>query len=150
MSEHWSDRNWIWVRGKCIGHPEAFNNFINIYAPQSGSKKRVFWANLQKIVDKCGTEPLCFFGDFNCIRNSSECLNSLYKSKDSDLLNSFIANNNLWDIPLSKCTFTWFGPFTKCSQLDRMLHNQSWDSSRSRSVQGLGRFSSDHCSLLLT
>ncbi|KAK1352859.1 hypothetical protein POM88_052697 [Heracleum sosnowskyi] len=88
-------------------------------------------------------------GDFNCIRDPSECMNCIYKRRDSELFNDFILQNNLFDLDLRDSLFTWFGPKGKKSRLYRVLINHPCANWGEWVLKSLNRKTSDHKSLLL-
>lgn len=95
-------------------------------------------------------EPFCVVGDFNCIRNESEAANCSYARKDSLDFNSFIVQNNFFDLQAKNSLFTWFGPCNKKSRLDRILAYANWIDLGDWSLETLCRKSSDHRGVKLT
>lgn len=145
-----SDTNWIWIRGNLKDNPKVIANLFNIYAPHKLKHKEGMWEKIQLIMDSYQDESFFFMGDFNSIRDGSECLNCGYRQKYSSWLNGIITNINLWDVTNTNYQFTWFGPQEKSSKLDRALlkimgpYNSDW------TLKGIGRKSSDHVCLLLS
>ena len=61
----------------------------------------------------------------------------------------FIKNNNLREIRLINESFNWFGPFGRCSKLDKVLVNDSWCARDNWEVMEINRMISDHRPLLM-
>lgn len=104
---------------------------------------------MEEFINTHGDKAICLVGDFNCVRNSEERRNCLYRSIDSKSFNDFIEANELFDIQLSGSNFTWCGPAAKMSKLDRVLLNWEFFSKGSWKVEVLGRKNSDHRTILL-
>ncbi|XP_022024511.1 uncharacterized protein LOC110924832 [Helianthus annuus] len=82
------ERNFLLVSGVCKGSGERFN-FLNVYAPQQNSAKKVLWAELVRIVG--GAEGIWVVGgDFNCVRNRAERRNSNFNVVSFHDFNEFI------------------------------------------------------------
>lgn len=143
------ETNWIWIQLKDIVGGHLFN-VVNIYAPQKSKLKYLLWNQLSSVSLCADNQPICFVGDFNCIRTPEECANCSYRKKDSDKLNWFIKNFNLFDLTLLGSSFTWFGLANKKSRLDRILLNSAWMDKGDWSSQAIDRSTSDHKGLLLS
>lgn len=117
-------QSWIWIRTRLASIPLLKQNFLNIYAPHNSHFKTKLWSDLQNVINSHYAEPFFLLRDFNTVRSANEVLNCIYRSKDSAIINSFINNNGLWDVPLENFNYTWFGPALKSSKLDRALLHQ--------------------------
>lgn len=124
-------------------------NVVNKYAPQDSRRKLDLWRELSIHILRFQMEPVCIIGDYNCIWNATECLTCSYRMRDSMRLNSFILNHNLWDVVLNKTNFTWFGPLSKKSRIDKALLNDVWVDNSMWSLAGLCKKTSDHKPLVL-
>ncbi|KAK1388628.1 hypothetical protein POM88_016806 [Heracleum sosnowskyi] len=69
--------NWLWVKFQSLADDEVFS-VVNVYSAQDLVKKRTLWAELTNIMISQKNECICFFGDFNSIRDDSERANCLY------------------------------------------------------------------------
>lgn len=63
------NRNWIWSTFEVLSSNERFH-CVNVYASQELKEKKVLWEELKQIYSNCEQDPVCFAGDFNCIRSS--------------------------------------------------------------------------------
>ncbi|KAK1379692.1 hypothetical protein POM88_026436 [Heracleum sosnowskyi] len=142
-------KHWIWAQLKTISGGTLLN-IINIYAPQKPKLKRLLWKQLMEIIECASNQPVCLAGDFNCIRDSEECANCIYRERDSKIFNEFINNCNLFDMKLQNGTYTWFGASNKKSRLDRILLDSNWLNIGTFILQAMNRKSSDHKGLLLS
>ncbi|KAK1360505.1 hypothetical protein POM88_044979 [Heracleum sosnowskyi] len=112
--------------------------------------KKELLKDLKNIKKAALGEPICFVGDFNCVREARERMNCEYRSADSVHFNDFIQGCNLMDLEPHNSTFTWFGRDGKWSKLDRFLLDSGWFSKCQWMVQALGIKHSDHKALLLS
>lgn len=115
------NQNWILLRWKINNVKEQtpqYINGINVYAPQNFAGKRRLWEELTQAIQNRTQEPFCIAGDFNCILNEMEARNCAYRRRDMIPFQSFINDNNLWDLPIANQVFTWFIKSGKCSKLD--------------------------------
>lgn len=76
------DDGWLWVQLECISNKERIN-VVNVYAPQNSKRKKDLWDQLSQLKNLAEHEPICFAGDFNCIRWDNEIANCLYRRKDA-------------------------------------------------------------------
>lgn len=143
-----SSRYWICFKGS-ISHSGDVFKIINVYAPQESILKRLVWWEIGSLLNSETEEPACVIGDFNCICYQFEGGNCRYKVKDSEDFNKFIHGENLWDVPPKNYEYTWYGPSSKKSKLDRVLLNSSWLLSNNWKLYGDYRRSSDHIPLFL-
>lgn len=141
-------QNWMWLtfEVKAGGHKV---HLVNIYSPLAIEGKKLLWEELGEILGCVIDEPICFIGDFNCIRSSKERMNCVYARRDVADFNSMIDNNNLLDIGMLNAKFTWFGHGNKKSRLDRVLVDVTWAKCAEWKVQALSKKHSDHKALLL-
>lgn len=149
LSSSQVNKSWIWIRGK-LSNSSDYINCINIYSPNELHDKKELWRDMSSILSSNEGEPFGIMGDFNSIVSEEERINCSYRRNDSESFKSFITGNGLWDVPLVKFKYTWFGSQGKSSRLDRVLLNNSWLQQEGNwRLQGLGRKSSDHMALLL-
>lgn len=139
---------WIWVTLK-LPHVDFRFHIINIYSPLTLDKKRILWREMASILGRIKDEPICFVGDFNCIRSDIERANCVYKRKDVEEFNEMIEDHNLLEISMTNGKYTWFGHDGKRSKLDRILVDVLWFKLTSWKVKALNRKHSDHKPLLL-
>ncbi|CAN0929910.1 hypothetical protein LINGRAHAP2_LOCUS37332 [Linum grandiflorum] len=96
---------------------------------------------------------MCLVGDLNMVRSLEEVSGGGGRSRtEMNLLNDFIADEELIDLPLSGGSFTWtnFQQQPTLSRLDRVLINSAWESKYiDCTVQVLTRVCSDHNPLLI-
>ncbi|GKC31773.1 RNA-directed DNA polymerase, eukaryota [Tanacetum coccineum] len=123
---------------------------ISVYAPQSGSSKRILWNYLDSLITNWNGESL-IMGDFNEVRTSEERWGSCFNVQGAASFNSFISNVGLLDIQLEGYSFTWAHPSaTKMSKLDRFLMTNGFLSAFPHiSALCLDRHLSDHRPILL-
>ncbi|XP_073151787.1 uncharacterized protein [Henckelia pumila] len=94
---------------------------------------------------------LGLLGDFNVVRDASECLGSSGgRQLPMDELNSFVLESTLVDAGFEGSSFTWTNK-TIWNRLDRVFVSVDWgDHFNSIRVEHLGRTISDHCPLLVS
>lgn len=141
-----SNRYWIWVRGVVNS---IVVNLVNVYGPLNLDDKRIWFEELKDLAMTCQNEPICFLGDFNCVRSMEERLNTLYKPLEGRLLEELLVDGGLWDIPLVSHKFTWFGPQGKKSKLDRAIVNVKWSENYQWHLYSFQRQHSDHRPIFL-
>lgn len=112
-------------------------------------KKRELWGEMRSIVGCITEEPMCFIGDFNCIRSELERMKCVYARVDVEEFNTMIEDLNLLEISMVNASFTWFGYEGKMSRLDRALVDLVWFEVDRWKVQALSKKHSDHKALLL-
>ncbi|CAN0881138.1 hypothetical protein LINGRAHAP2_LOCUS14060 [Linum grandiflorum] len=125
---------------------------VNGYGPCDRSLKQGFIIELREIVN-WWQMPLCLVGDFNLVRSVEEVSGVGARSRgEMALLNDFIADMELVDLPLSRGSFTWtnFQAQPSLSRLDRVLVNSGWESKfPDCMVNVLPRVCSDHNPLMI-
>ena len=90
----------VWKEG---GQPICF---VNIYASQNPSIRADLWNTITSFLTNWeGLYIVC--GDFNDVRNSDERRGSFYDSRASNRFNQFIHSNQLIDVKIGGCSFTW-------------------------------------------
>ncbi|XP_071717983.1 uncharacterized protein [Rutidosis leptorrhynchoides] len=137
------------ICGSWAGHDSEIA-FINVYGPHSNAKKLRLWNELSSFINSLNI-PHIVFGDFNEVRNKTECMNSEYNQLWADNFNNFINNLGLIDLPLGGKRFTRICEKTmKFSKLDRFLVYDGiftiWPNTSSKT---LDRDLSDHCPIIL-
>ncbi|XP_071727221.1 uncharacterized protein [Rutidosis leptorrhynchoides] len=123
---------------------------VNVYGPHKDPYKKSFWESLDGFMNLSGVDwVIC--GDFNEVRNYSECQNSVFVESRAKLFNSFIENNHLIEVPLLGKRFTRISDDgKKFSKLDRFLVTESFlHSWGDISAIALDRRTSDHCPIIL-
>ncbi|KAK1361499.1 hypothetical protein POM88_045973 [Heracleum sosnowskyi] len=113
-------QQWVWVKLECISSGKRIN-IVNIYSPLKKRGKEKLWNEIRKIHTSVMEEPVCFLGDFNCVRNNKERWNCEYKKDDSLKFNELIKDLNLIDLDCMNSNFTWFDAKGRKSKLDRVL-----------------------------
>lgn len=94
---------------------------ISVYVPHLLSKKRLLWDYLAHIIDKWDGETLVM-GDFNEVRDESECFGSVFYPFGTLIFKYFINNSSLFEVLLGGFTCTWSNQAaSKMSKLDRFL-----------------------------
>ncbi|XP_017245327.1 uncharacterized protein LOC108216978 [Daucus carota subsp. sativus] len=142
------NKNWLALVGQVSSSGQKFI-CINVYGPQSSTEKRSLWSNLGDLISMHEDKAICLVGDFNCVRGAEDRKNCDYRSSDSKYFNKFIAENELFDVLMVGSNFTWCGPNTRQSKLDRALVNWEMYSKGDWKVKVLGRLNSDHRAILL-
>lgn len=124
-------------------------SILNVYAPCLSNDRIILWDIISNYLSSYGSPLICVMGDFNAIRNPNKRSGrgSNIDRRDIDTFNEFIAQNNLFEIPIRGRFFTWYRKDGSCkSKLDRMLVNDEWLNSRPNfSLRGGSRSFSDHC-----
>ncbi|KAK8358860.1 hypothetical protein V6Z12_A04G052900 [Gossypium hirsutum] len=113
------ERRIIAVAGKWVAEEKAVT-LVNVYAPNSLAEQKMLWEEIYGLRNQF-CKAWIIGGDFNAMRNRSECINCSSTEKGSKEFDEFIKRCNLVDLPLIGKKFTWFGPNSKCSRLDRFL-----------------------------
>ncbi|KAK9057871.1 hypothetical protein SSX86_022710 [Deinandra increscens subsp. villosa] len=123
---------------------------INIYAPQTESRKKALWEGL---LDFMNANPGTYiiFGDFNSIRNQSEKLGKYFSSSNANNFNDFINDSGLIDFPLGGFNFTRIDAKGRnASKIDRFLVSPSFfDFFRNPEAIVLDSSIADHRPILL-
>ncbi|GJT08929.1 RNA-directed DNA polymerase, eukaryota [Tanacetum coccineum] len=95
--------------------------FVNVYAPQQVSVKRILWDYISTIIGRWNGESIVM-GDFNEVRTSDERRGSCFNPYGAKYFDRFISYSGLVDIALDGYAFTWSHPSaSKMSKLDRFL-----------------------------
>ncbi|XP_073022635.1 uncharacterized protein [Primulina eburnea] len=126
---------------------EIFCSFV--YARCDYVQRRDLWASLLLVKPVLG--PWLVGGDFNVVRDASECLGSRGgRLLPMEEFNTFILDSGLIDAGFEGSSFTWTNK-TIWKRLDRVLVSVDWgDHFSSIRVEHLARTVSDHCPLLVT
>ncbi|XP_073015629.1 uncharacterized protein [Primulina eburnea] len=126
---------------------EIFCSFV--YARCDYVQRRDLWASLLLVKPVLG--PWLVGGDFNVVRDASECLGSRGgRFLPMEEFNTFILDSGLIDAGFEGSSFTWTNK-TIWKRLDRVLVSVDWgDHFSSIRVEHLARTVSDHCPLLVT
>ncbi|XP_073133944.1 uncharacterized protein [Henckelia pumila] len=95
--------------------------------------------------------PWLFGGDFNVVRDASECLGSSGgRQLPMDEFNHFVLESALVDAGFEGSSFTWTNKYI-WKHLDRVFVSVDWgDHFNSIRVEHLSRTVSDHCPLLVS
>ncbi|XP_073139140.1 uncharacterized protein [Henckelia pumila] len=125
----------------------AFCSFV--YAKCDYTVRRDLWASLLQVKPDSG--PWLVGGDFNIVRDASECLGSSGgRQLPMDEFNDFILESALVDAGFEGSSFTWTNR-TIWKRLDRVFVSVDWgDHFHSIRVGHLSRTVSDHCPLLVS
>lgn len=150
VTDHGSHQHFIWIRGHHKSNVNLSFVCVNVYMPHKSSQRKLIWNQLSCLGLSASSSMFCVLGDFNCILNKLDRKNCQYRLSDSIELDSFLKDLDFWDVPLVNAEFTWFGPYSRCSRIDRALINHNWRSLGQWSLFSLGRKSSDHSVLLLS
>ncbi|KAK8569220.1 hypothetical protein V6N12_007752 [Hibiscus sabdariffa] len=80
--------------------------FINLYTPNDASERKSVFAELENLIK---SENLIWIlgGDFNSVRGQDEKIGFSFNASSSEVLNDFIEETSLFDLPLSGSRFTW-------------------------------------------
>ncbi|XP_073062068.1 uncharacterized protein [Primulina eburnea] len=126
---------------------EIFCSFV--YARCDYVQRRDLWASLLLVKPVLG--PWLVGGDFNVVRDASECLGSRGgRLLPMEEFNTFILDSGLIDAGFEGSSFTWTNK-TIWKRLDRVLVSIDWgDHFSSIRFEHLARTVSDHCPLLVT
>lgn len=119
--------------------------FINVYGPQSGSKKEELWDDLNRILSDDNVVWI-LFGDFNAVRLRDEKAGSVFKNREANVFNDFIAKGGLFDFHMGSRRFTRFSKDgLKMSKIDRFLVSSNFfEVWKDASVTALCRVILDH------
>ncbi|XP_073051345.1 uncharacterized protein [Primulina eburnea] len=112
-------------------------------------ERRQLWTSLLQVKPDQG--PWLVGGDFNVVRNSSECLGSSGgRLLPMEEFNHFILDSGLVDAGFEGSSFTWTNK-TIWKRLDRVFVSVDWgDHFHSIRVEHLIRTVSDHCPLFVS
>ncbi|XP_073031339.1 uncharacterized protein [Primulina eburnea] len=124
---------------------DVFYSFV--YAKCDHIERRHLWDSL--IQAKPASGPWLVGGDFNVVRDASECLGtSGGRSLPMEEFNDFILQSGLVDAGFEGSSFTWTNK-SIWKRLDRVFVSVDWgDHFHSIRIQHLPRTVSDHCPLL--
>nr|GFA97591.1 RNA-directed DNA polymerase, eukaryota [Tanacetum cinerariifolium] len=93
-------------------------------APQEYAEKKMLWDYLVHVISKWDGEGIVM-EDFNEVQFKNERFGSLFHAHGVDAFNRFILQENLQEIPLGGCSFTWcHRSIQKMSKLDRFLMSE--------------------------
>ncbi|XP_073037146.1 uncharacterized protein [Primulina eburnea] len=120
-----------------------------VYAKCDYIERRQLWTSLLQVKPDQG--PWLVGGDFNVVRNSSECLGSSGgRLLPMEEFNHFILDSGLVDAGFEGSSFTWTNK-TIWKRLDRVFVSVDWgDHFHSIRVEHLIRTVSDHCPLFVS
>ncbi|XP_073024477.1 uncharacterized protein [Primulina eburnea] len=120
-----------------------------VYAKCDYIGRRQLWTSLLQVKPDQG--PWLVGGDFNVVRNSSECLGSSGgRLLPMEEFNHFILDSGLVDAGFEGSSFTWTNK-TIWKRLDRVFVYVDWgDHFHSIRVEHLIRTVSDHCPLFVS
>nr|GEV35383.1 RNA-directed DNA polymerase, eukaryota [Tanacetum cinerariifolium] len=123
---------------------------IAVYAPHDTKDKHMLWNYLQREIMRWKGEVVVM-GDFNKVRNKSECFGSVFDVHEANMFNSFIMNSGLVEVNLGGCSFTWcHKSASKMSKMDRFLISDSLvNTCPNINAITLERYLSDHHPILL-
>ncbi|CAN0907175.1 hypothetical protein LINGRAHAP2_LOCUS24661 [Linum grandiflorum] len=125
---------------------------VNCYGPCDRNAKERFITEL-RVFSQWWQMPLCFMGDFNLVRSLDEVSTGDRNSAEMELINDFIADLELIDLPLVGGRFTWtnFHEHPTLSRLDRVMVSIGWEAKFPDCVvKVLPRLCSDHNPLMLS
>jgi len=128
---------------------------VNIYSKCDLVAKQRLWTNLVLIKNTFGDGVWCMVGDFNAVSHADERrgVNSLVSSAKSLVtyfFNSFVVDEDLFDVnPLGR-KFTWYhASGLSMSRIDRAFISDGWSTCWGNvSLWVLPRSVSDHCPLV--
>ncbi|XP_073149021.1 uncharacterized protein [Henckelia pumila] len=120
-----------------------------VYAKCDYILRHDLWASLLQVKPVGG--PWLVGGDFNVVRDASECLGSSGgRQLPMDEFNHFVLDSALVDAGFEGSSFTWTNK-SIWKRLDRVFVSVDWgDHFNSIRVEHLSRTVSDHCPLLLS
>ncbi|XP_073137349.1 uncharacterized protein [Henckelia pumila] len=120
-----------------------------MYAKCDYTLRRDLWASLLQVKPVGG--PWLVGGDFNVVRDASECLGSSGgRQLPMDEFNHFVLESALVDAGFEGSSFTWTNK-SIWKRLDRVFVSVDWgDHFNSIRVEHLSRTVSDHCPLLVS
>lgn len=142
------DRHWLWIMGRVKSSGERLH-CCNVYAPLESRAKAQCWDELSRLIQLTAADMVVLIGDFNSVSSNEERVNCLYSSRDSEVFKEFIISNALLDVKSQNSLFTWCGPKSKKSRLDRALISPEWTEKGDWVVKVLDRKTSDHRAILL-
>nr|GEV88765.1 RNA-directed DNA polymerase, eukaryota, reverse transcriptase zinc-binding domain protein [Tanacetum cinerariifolium] len=97
----------------------------NIYGPQDPSAKRALWSRISNFMHH-HTRRYILFGDLNEVREESEQYGSIFSPGEAQVLNSFIHDKGMIDLPMGGRFYTWMNKAgTKMSKFDRFLVSEN-------------------------
>ncbi|KAL4584334.1 hypothetical protein LXL04_008933 [Taraxacum kok-saghyz] len=139
----------IIIRGIWLETGEHMN-IINVYASQNPEHRKEHHDFLNAFLSDCRGKNI-IFGDFNEVRFDNERRGSAFDSRGAEYFNRFIRNNDLEDLKISGCEFTWSNKQgTKLSKLDRFLVSREVSLDWSNmDIEAAPRSLSDHNPLIL-
>ncbi|XP_073283696.1 uncharacterized protein, partial [Primulina huaijiensis] len=120
-----------------------------VYARCDYIERRDLWSSLLHVKPILG--PWLVGGDFNVVRDASECLGTRGgRLLPMEEFNTFIMDSGLIDAGFEGSSFTWTNK-TIWKRLDRVMVSVDWgDHFSSIRVEHLPRTVSDHCPLFVT
>lgn len=126
---------------------------MNVYAPCNSAEKRILWDLIRNVISQIGDCLYAVVGDFNAIRDKRERKGRglVVDHRDISAFCDFIAEANLFELPLRDKAFTWFKKDGSCkSKLDRIFVCEDWINRWPQySVRSCGRTFSDHCPIFI-
>ena len=131
--------------------PKLGLTFVNVYAPQSPSKKKQLWQELKDFVLADHNRAWVIFGDFNEVRDEDERVGSRFSKSGVKLFNEFIEASGLLEVRCGGRRFIRFSSNgDKLSKLDHIfVYNMFFTVWSNPTVEILPRSYSDHCPLFL-
>nr|GEV76179.1 RNA-directed DNA polymerase, eukaryota [Tanacetum cinerariifolium] len=123
------------------------DNIVNL---SDHNAKEMLWDYLTYEIGKWKGEVV-IMGDFNKVRYKSDRFGSVFNVQGANVLNSFITNAGLEEVPLGGSSFTWcHKSATKMSKLDRFLISENLlNTCPNITAITLERYLSDHQLILL-
>ncbi|GJZ21285.1 RNA-directed DNA polymerase, eukaryota, reverse transcriptase zinc-binding domain protein [Tanacetum coccineum] len=101
----WCSDNYIIVEGKWKNSVDDYY-IINVYGPQDQPDKSNLWSYLCVFIQD-HIRRVILFCDLNEVRSESERFGSTFSSGDATIINSFIHDTGLIDLPMGGRHFTW-------------------------------------------
>lgn len=100
---------------------------LGVYGLHSDEGRRGLWEELVGARQRLAG-PWCVVGDFNVIHCPSERLGCSQFSPAMNIFSDWIDHQNLIDLPLVGCQFTWSSSSTPPSmfRIDRVLVSSDW------------------------
>ncbi|GJS44823.1 putative RNA-directed DNA polymerase, eukaryota, reverse transcriptase zinc-binding domain protein [Tanacetum coccineum] len=99
-------KNYVAVEGLWIPNNIKIM-WITVYAPKALSSKIALWNSLATMIANWDG-ILVVMGDFNEVREAGERFGSHFNERQADIVNTFISNASLIDVPLSGYKFTYY------------------------------------------
>ncbi|KAA3481565.1 reverse transcriptase [Gossypium australe] len=142
------ERRIIAVVGKWVAEEKEVT-LVKVYASNIVAEQKMLWEEIYGLRNLF-CKAWIIGGDFNVVRNRSERINCSSTEKGSKEFDEFIDRCKLVDLPLIGKKFTWFGPDSTCSRLDRFLIEEDWVVQlKDFQQKGLNRSVSDHIPVML-